>query len=163
MVSWKITFFFKLCITLAETLYDLDKRNPSKCKMSNFDCSMKFHQICILIGSLCCKYIKVQLKKNRGFMSHEDWCKIWRKTDLLFQKWQEFGEFWPEHWKFSKMFTLLGSFWAKYILFEPKTYRGIIFYDIEEWCKIWRKTGLWFRKCQEEFRKFLPEHAKGSK
>ena len=27
-------------------------------------------------------------------MSHdpEDWCKMWRKTDLLFQKWQEFGE-----------------------------------------------------------------------
>ena len=93
MVSWKITFFFKLCITLAETLYDLDKRNPSKCKMSNFDCSMKFHQICILIGSLCCKYIKVQLKKNRGFMSHEDWCKIWRKTDLLFQKYKNLLNF----------------------------------------------------------------------
>ena len=29
-------------------------------------------------------------------MSHgpEEWSKIWRKTDLLFQKWQEYGEFW---------------------------------------------------------------------
>ena len=37
-------------------------------------------------------------------MSHdpEDWCKIWRKTDLLFQKWQEFGKFWPDHSKVSK-------------------------------------------------------------
>ena len=26
----------------------------------------------------------------------EEWRKIWRKTDLLFQKWQEFGEFWSE-------------------------------------------------------------------
>ena len=32
----------------------------------------------------------------------ENWCKIRRKTDLLFQKWQEFGEFWPEHLIFSK-------------------------------------------------------------
>ena len=32
----------------------------------------------------------------------EEWYKIWRKTDLLRQKWQEFGELWPEHLKFSK-------------------------------------------------------------
>ena len=32
-------------------------------------------------------------------MAHdtEEWCKIWRKTDFLFKKWQEFGEFWSEH------------------------------------------------------------------
>ena len=32
-------------------------------------------------------------------MSHdpENWSKIWRKTDLLGQKWQEFGEIWSEH------------------------------------------------------------------
>ena len=77
-------------------------------------------------------------------MAHdpEDWCKIWRNTDLLFQKWQEFGEFWPEHSKVSKMFTLTGSFWTKYISFELKKYRGVIFLDTEEWCKIWRKTDL---------------------
>ena len=28
--------------------------------------------------------------------------KIEKKTDLLFQKWQEVGEFWPEQLKFSK-------------------------------------------------------------
>ena len=41
------------------------------------------------------------LKKYRGVMSHypEDWYKVWRKTDLLFKKWQEFGEFWSEHLK----------------------------------------------------------------
>ena len=27
------------------------------------------------------------------FDSTEDWCKVWRKTDLCFQKWQEFGKF----------------------------------------------------------------------
>ena len=49
---------------------------------------VKFHQMCTLIGSL------ILAKKYRGVISHdtEDWCKIWRKTDLLFQKSQEFGE-----------------------------------------------------------------------
>ena len=51
-------------------------------------------------------------------MSHdtEEWCKTWRKIDLLFQKWQEFSEFWPEQSKVSKISTLIGSFCAKYIL-----------------------------------------------
>ena len=33
----------------------------------------------------------------------EDWCKIWRKTDLYFLKWhEEFGKFSPEHVRKSK-------------------------------------------------------------
>ena len=77
-------------------------------KVQNFRLStarVKFHQICTLISSFCWKYMKFQLKKYRGVMSHdpEKWCKIWRKTDLLFQKWQECGEFWPEHSKVSKL------------------------------------------------------------
>ena len=48
-------------------------------------------------------------------MSHvtEAWCKIWRKTGMLFQKWQEFGEFWPDHSKASKICFLIGSFLYK--------------------------------------------------
>ena len=109
---------------------------------------VKFHQICTLIGSFCWKYIKFQLKKYRGVVSHdtEDWCKIWRKTDLLFQKWQEFGEFWSEHSKVSNIYTLIGPFHEKYIILDLKKYRGVIFYDTREWCKIWRKTDLWFGK-----------------
>ena len=45
----------------------------------------------------------------------------------------------------------------------PKKYRGVIFHDTEEWCKIWRKTDLWFGKWHEEFGKFSPEHLKVSK
>ena len=101
-------------------------------------------------------------------MSHdpEDWCKIWRKTDLLFQKWQEFGEFWSEHSKVSKICTLIGPFHAKYITFDLKKYRGVIFHDTEEWCKIWRKIDLWFEKWHEEYeylKVFSPEHLKVSK
>ena len=45
------------------------------------------------------------LKKYRGviFDGTKYWCKIWRKTDLCFQKWhEEFGKFLPEHFQKSK-------------------------------------------------------------
>ena len=90
---------------------------------------------------------------------NEEWCKIWRKTEL-FQKWQEFHEFWPEHLKVSQTCTLIGSACAKYIMLDLKKYRGVIFHDTEEWCKIWRKTNLWFGKWHEEFGEFSPEHLK---
>ena len=54
-------------------------------------------------------------------MSHdnEEWCKFWRKTDL-FQKWHEFGEFWPEQSKVWKICTSMGSFWPKYNVWAKK-------------------------------------------
>ena len=88
----------------------------------------------------------------------KEWCKIWRKTNLLFQKWQEFGEFWSEHSKVSKMCTLIGPFCSKYITFDLKKFRGVIFNDIEESCKIWRKTDLLFGKWHEESGKFWSEY-----
>ena len=65
--------------------------------------------------------------------------------------------------KVSRIFALMGSFWAKYILFELKRYRGVIFHDIEEWCKIWRKNDLLLGKWHKEFGKFSPEHLEVSK
>ena len=55
-------------------------------------------------------------------MSHDtkQWRKILRKTDFLFQKWQEFCEFWSEHSEVSKICTLIGPFRAKYIMFDLK-------------------------------------------
>ena len=105
------------------------------------------------------------LKKYRGVISHYagHWCKIWRKTDLLFRKWQDFGEFWPEHSKVSKICTFIGSYCAKYLMFDLKKYRGVIFHDTKGWCKIWRKTDLWFGKWHEEYGKFSPEPLKVSR
>ena len=51
---------------------------------------------------------------------------------------------------------------AKYVTFYLKKYRGVILHDTQEWCKIWRKTDLWFGKWQE-FDKFTLEHSKVSK
>ena len=57
----------------------------------------------------------------------------------------------------------MGCFWPKYMMFELKKYRGVIFHDTAEWCKIWRKTDLRFGKWHEEFGRFSPEHSKVSK
>ena len=63
-------------------------------------------------------YILFDLKKYRGviFQETEEGYKIWGGIDLSFQNWhKEFRKFWPEHLKVSKILTLIGSFWAKYI------------------------------------------------
>ena len=90
-----------------------------------------------------------ELKIYRGVMCHdnEEWCKIWRGTDLSFQNWhEEFDKFWLNLSKVSKICTLVGSFWTKYIMFELKKYREVLFDGTEDWCKIWRKTDLCFLK-----------------
>ena len=93
--------FFKLCITLqCHERYLVCIYFISNCtwfgqkehiKVQNFRLStahVKFYQIGTLINSFCWKYIKFQLKKYRGVLSHdtEKWCKIWRKTDMLLRR-----------------------------------------------------------------------------
>ena len=78
---------------------------------------------------------KYELKINREIIchDHEELRNIWRGTDLLFQSLlEEFDEFWPKHLKVSKTFILMGPFRAKYILFELKRYREVIFHKTEE-------------------------------
>ena len=83
---------------------------------------------------------------------------------LLFQNWHKvFDEFWLENTKVPKIYTLMGFFWTRYIMFELKKYRGAIFQDTRVWYKIWRKADLWFVKWHHEFGKFSPEHTKFSK
>ena len=90
---------------------------------------------------------KYELEIHRGIICHgnEVLRKIWRETNLSFQSWhEEFDEFWPEHLKGLKILILIGSFWAKYILFEIKKYRGVICHENKELRKIWRGTDLPF-------------------
>ena len=85
---------------------------------------------------------------------NEKWCQIWWGIDLSVQNWdEEIDEFWPEHSKISKVCTLIGWFWAKYIMFELKEYREVMFDGTKGWYKIWRKTVLCFQKWHEEFGK----------
>ena len=107
-----------------------------------------------------------ELKIYREVMCHEneEWCKIWRGIDLPVQNWHEkFDEFWSEHLKISKISTLKSCFWPKYVMFELKKHRGVMFDSTECWCKIWRKTDLCFQKWDQEFCKFSPGHVQKSK
>ena len=62
-----------------------------------------------------------------------------------------------------KMFTLIGSFWVKYILLELEKYRGVIFHKTEEGYKTWKEIDLSFQNWHEEFEKIWPEQSKVSK
>ena len=124
-------------------------------------------KIGILMGSFNPNLKKYELKIHRGVICHdnEELRKIWRGTDLSFQSWhEEFDEFWPEQLKVSKIFILMGSFWANYvfILFELKNHRGVIFHEAEERYKVWRGIDLSFQNSHKEFDKFWPEQLKVS-
>ena len=127
---------------------------------------LKVSKIFILMCSFWAKYILLELKKHRGVIFHEteEGYKIWRGIDSPFKNWhKEFDKFWPEPSKVSKIFTLMGSLWAKYILFELKNYRGVIFHETEDEYKIWRGNDSSFQNLHKEFDKIWPEHSKISK
>ena len=127
------------------------KKGHWSAKFQTFNCS--------LLGTFCWKYKKFQLKKYRGVIPHdkEDWCKIWRQTNLLFQKWQEFCEFWSDHSKISKTCTLIGPFRAKYITLDLKKYRGVLLWH---WRVVQNLKKNRLGKWHEEFAKFSPEDLK---
>ena len=107
-----------------------------------------------------------ELKNYREVMCHdnEEWCKFWTEINLLFQNWhEEHDEFSLEQSEVTKNCTFLCSFSPRYIIFELKKYKGVMFHDTEQRCKIWRKTDLQFGKWHEEFGKFSPEYLKVSK
>ena len=91
------------------------------------------------------------LKRNWLFVGKFTWGTLTRTN------------FWPEHSKVTKMFTLIDYFWAKYILFQLEKYRGVIFHDSEKWCKIWTGNNLPFQNWHEEFVKLWPKLSKVSK
>ena len=107
-----------------------------------------------------------ELNIYKGVMCYdnEEWYKIWKEIDLSVQNRREdFNKFWPKHSKISKVCTLMGCFWPKYVMFELRKHRRVMFDDAEYWYKVWKKTGLCFQKWHEEFGKFSPEHLKVSK
>ena len=67
---------------------------------------------------------------------------------------------------------MICPFCAKSITFDPKEYRGVIFYNTEESCKVWhtkkwwetcRGIGLLFQNWHKEIDKFRFDHSKISK
>ena len=124
---------------------------------------LKVSKIFILMCSSWAKYILFELKRYRGVIFHEteEGYKIWREINLSLKNWhQEFVKFWPECSKVSKILTLMGSLWAKYILFKLKKYRGVILHETEQGYKIWRSIDSSSQNWHMEFDKIWPEISK---
>ena len=101
-----------------------------------------------LMGFFCSKLKMYELK------TYVKWTyasRQWRMMQKLKRNWLvswhlEFDQFWFDYSKISKICTLIGCLWPKYIMFELKKYRGVMFDCIEYWYKIWRKTDFHFQK-----------------
>ena len=74
-------------------------------------------------------------------------------------KHEEFCEFSLNHHHKSRNFTSMGLFCSQYMSLERKIYRGVIFYETEQWCKIWKTLTLWFHKWHEELGELSLEHS----
>ena len=58
------------------------------------------------------------------------------KRNWLVQNWhEEFNKFWPKHSKISKICTLMGCFWPKYIMLQLRKYREVMFDGTQDWLK----------------------------
>ena len=126
-----------------------------------FTRALKSLKIGTLIRFFCPKYKIYELKNYRGVMCHdnEEWCKIRKGIGLSFQKnyfkidMKNLTNF-DQNTQKSKNLLFNGLLWPKYIMFEPKKNRRVMFHGIEDWYKIWRKTDLCFQKWHKEFGKF---------
>ena len=96
-------------------------------------------KICTLIGCFCPKQIKIYMKKYRRVIirDNEEWCKVCKKLTFGFKNhMSNLVNFHPITQK-SKNFTSMGYFRPKYMRFDLKKYRGVIFHDTEQWCSDW--------------------------
>ena len=75
---------------------------------------------------------------------------------------RNFVRFHPATQKLKK-FTLMGYFCPKYMRFELKKYREVIFHDTEQWCKIWIKPDLVVSKMAWGIGELSLEHSKSEK
>ena len=58
------------------------------------------------------------------------------KRNWLVQNWhEEFTKCWPKHSKISKICTLMGCFWPKYIMLQLRKYREVMFDGTQDWLK----------------------------
>ena len=81
--------------------FKFDMRN-----LVNFHPTTQKSENFTLMAYFCPQYMRFELKKHRGVISHDtaQWCKIWKTLTLRFQKWhEELGELslleHPKVWK----------------------------------------------------------------
>ena len=110
----------------------------------NFTWAVGSLKFCTLVGSFCKSY-KVSTKKNT-----EDLLLMTLKNDAKFKEKLACGfkcdmrnlmNFHPTTQK-PKNVPLMCYFCRKYMRFELKKYRGVIFHDTGQWCKVWINPDL---------------------
>ena len=110
-------------------------------KFQTFDCSRKISPSLYFDRLLLLQVYKISAKNVQR--SYVLW--PWRVMQNLKKNWfvvSKMTRIWPEHSKVSKICTLIGSYCAKYLMYDLKIYRGVIFHDTEEWYKNWSKNWL---------------------
>ena len=110
-LSWDITLWY----FLAELYMMWTKGAHQRAKLQTFDCSRKISPNLYFDRPLLLKVCKILAKRvHRSYVSWP-WRLIQNlKKNWLFQKWQEFGEIWPEYLKLLKICTFISSHCAKY-------------------------------------------------
>ena len=122
------------------------KRAHQSAKFQTFDCSRQISPNFYFDRLLLLKVYKISAGKYRGVNSHfiEEWIKIWTNINLLFQKWQKFGEHCYENSKFAKMCQV-------YNVWPKKVQRGYLLSHWsfiqnlkKNWLVVWKMTcGIW--------------------
>ena len=109
------------------------------------------------------EHLKVSKTFLLGVMAMKNDAKFEEELTCYFKIYnREFDKFWPKHLKFSNIFTLMSSFWARYILFELKKYRGVfswhwrVMQSLKKKLRmVWKMTwGIWqiFTRALESFK-----------
>ena len=102
------------------------------------ECLKKFHFNVLLLRKV---YIVWVSKVQRSYFSWN-----WRGIKNLERNRLVVSQLAWEIWqKVSKIFTIMSSFRAKYILLELKKYRGVISHETKEEHKIWKEIKLSFQ------------------
>ena len=95
----------------------------------------------------------------------QDWCKVWKRTGLFFQKlsweiWKIFTRALESLWIGKVHWTRMASFCLKLKIYELKIYRGVMDHKNEEWCENWRGIYSSVQNWHKEFDEFWPKHSK---
>ena len=102
-------------------------------------------KICTFMGSFLSRVYKV-LYRRVIFHDTEQWFKVEEKLTLGSEN--DMRNLVKSNVSNSKSENLTC------IIFDIKRYTGVMCYNIEEWCKIWGGTDLYFEKWHEEFGEF---------
>ena len=98
------------------------------------------------------------------FFIQWEWCKIWRKTDLLLGKWhEEFSKFSPEHSKVSKFELWWGPFAQSRKCMTLKVTEELCVMTMKNYTKIDEELTCRFKIDMKNFTNFDPNTRKCKK